>query len=81
MALTSEQHEEIARYHEWATKADKTHNIPGRSAAAFRRRARVTRATESSSTSSHGRLAQLTAFPTAVFDPRLGAWQLALPGG
>lgn len=35
----------------------------------------------SSSTSLPGRLVRLTAFPTAVFDPQLGGWQLSLPEG
>jgi len=77
--ITQEQYDEIARYHAWAKKMDETRNVAARTAAAFKRRGRVIRALGSLSISSHGPLEQLTAFPTAVFNPQLGEWQLSLP--
>lgn len=79
MTLTLEQHAEVERYDAWAKKISRLSNVIARSQAAFLRRGKVRAAMRSSSTKYPGHLEQLTAFPTAVFNPQLGEWQLALP--
>lgn len=80
MALTDQQYAEVERYNAWAKKLNASHQVARRTQEAFGRRGRVIAAMRRSSTSSRGLLEQLTAFPTAVFNLQLGAWQLHLPG-
>lgn len=79
IALTDEEYAEVERYNAWAKKLSGRANVAARTRTAFRRRGRILSILLNSSTRSLGPLEQLTAFPTAVFNPQLGAWQLALP--
>lgn len=79
MEITDEQYAEVERYHAWAKKLAERDRVAAATRRAFARKGRVLASLLSSSTNSLGPLEQLTAFPTAVFNPQLGAWQLSLP--